>query len=211
MRIASIGQAIMQAVRPKAIIGPLQIGLGVQMHKQFGSRFLIDSLHSHGFCSSYSEVQKFERSAAYHQRTEIKGINNDSFIQHIADNVDHNIRTIDGLNTFHGMGIIAAVTPRVTSTKLVPKIDVSSKDIIDIGSVETHVFRWRRKLSGCLKYEILPPFNANDTTNIFNILWKSAWVLKPQRVEWLYANGAQWRTSRTVFCYIHANDRYEIE
>ena len=181
MCITSIGQAIMQAVRPKAIIAPLQIGLGVQMHRQFGSLFLIDSLHSHGFCSSYSEVQKFERSAAYPSGTEIEGINNDSFIQHIADNVDHNIRTIDGLNTFHGVVIIAAVTPRVMSTKLVPKIDVSSKDIIDIGRIETHAFRWRRKLSGGLKYKILPPFNANDTTNILNILWKSAWVLKPQR------------------------------
>eukprot|EP00794_Sanderia_malayensis_P002072 gene2072-2349_t len=145
MRIASIGQAIMQAVRPKAIIAPLRIGLGVQMHRQFGSRFLIDSLHSHRFCSSYSEVQKFERSAAYHQGTEIEGIDNDSFIQHVADNVDHNVRTIDGLNTVHGMGIIAAVTPRVTYTKPVPRIDVSSKDIISIGSIETRAFRWRQK------------------------------------------------------------------
>ena len=95
LRTASIGQAIMQAVRPKAIVAPLQIGLGVQMHRQFVSRFLIDSLHIHGFCTSYSEVQKFERSAAFHQGTEIEGINNESFIQHIADNVDHNIRTID--------------------------------------------------------------------------------------------------------------------
>ena len=35
----------MQAVRPKAIVAPLQIGLGVQIHRQFGSRFLIDSLY----------------------------------------------------------------------------------------------------------------------------------------------------------------------
>ena len=92
------------------------------MHRQFGSRFLIDSLYSHGFCSSYSEVQKFERSAAFHQGTEIEGIDNESFIQHIADNVDHNIRTIDGLNTFHKMSIIVAFIPGVTATKLVPKV-----------------------------------------------------------------------------------------
>ena len=149
LRTASIGPAIMQAVRPKAIVAPLQIGLGVQMHRQFGSRFLIDSLHSHGFCTSYSEVQKFERSAAFHQGTEIEGINNESFIQHIADNVDHNIRTIDGLNTFHGMGIIAAVMPRVTATKLVPKVEVLSKDIMQIGSIETHLF-YRHRNSSCL-------------------------------------------------------------
>ncbi len=184
MRIVSIGRAIMQAVGPKAIIAPLQIGLVVQMHRQFGSRFLIDSLHSHGFRSSYSEVQKFERSAAYHQGTEIEGLDNDSFIQHIADNVDHNVRTIDGLNTFHGMGIIASVTPRVTSTKSVPRKDVSSKDVMNIGSTETRTFRWRQKLSGSLKYKILPEFNANDTTNILDVLWKSAWTLKPERPLW---------------------------
>ena len=59
LKIASIGQAIMQAVMPKALIAPLQIGLAVQMHRQFGSRFLIDSLYNHGFCSSYKETQRF--------------------------------------------------------------------------------------------------------------------------------------------------------
>ena len=30
------------------------------------------------------------------------------FAQWVADNVDHNTATLDGKNTFHGMGIIAA-------------------------------------------------------------------------------------------------------
>ena len=42
MKIASIGQAIMQAVRPWVLLAPLQFGLGVPMHHHFGSRFLID-------------------------------------------------------------------------------------------------------------------------------------------------------------------------
>ena len=29
-----------------------------------------------------------------------------------ADNVDHNIISLDGKGTFHGMGMIAALTPR---------------------------------------------------------------------------------------------------
>ncbi len=70
LRVASTGQANMKAVRPRAIIAPLQVRLGVQLHKQFGSRFLIDSLFSHGFCSSYTEVQKFKRSIGYHQGTQ---------------------------------------------------------------------------------------------------------------------------------------------
>lgn len=111
-KIASLGKAIMQCTRPRALIAPLQIGLGVQMHRHFGSKFLIDSLHQHGFCSSYQEVQRFERCAAVSHGTELPNINSGQFLQYVADNVDHNTRTIDGLNTFHGMGMIVIVTPR---------------------------------------------------------------------------------------------------
>ena len=81
-KIASIGQAIIQA--------PLQIGLPVQMHHHYGSKFLIDSLTSHGFCSSYTEVKKFEMSAAQTKGTDIPGLTPGHFVQYEADNVDHN-------------------------------------------------------------------------------------------------------------------------
>ncbi|CAG2250499.1 unnamed protein product [Mytilus edulis] len=64
VKIASIGQAVMQASRPRALITPLQLGLGVHVHHNFASRFLVSTLNSLGFCSSYYEVQKFESSAA---------------------------------------------------------------------------------------------------------------------------------------------------
>ncbi|VDI06570.1 Hypothetical predicted protein [Mytilus galloprovincialis] len=41
----------------------------------------------------------------------------ESFLQYVADNVDHNSGTLDGNNTFHGMGIMAAVTPGSFGTK----------------------------------------------------------------------------------------------
>ena len=81
------------------------------------------------------------------------------------------------------MGIIAAVTPRVTATKLVPRVEVLSKDIMQIGSIETHLF-YRHRNSSCLKYESLQHFSAGDTTGSVDILWKSAWMLKPQRPLW---------------------------
>jgi len=31
-----------------------------------------------------------------------------NFTQFVADNIDQNVRTLDGNNTFHGMGIISA-------------------------------------------------------------------------------------------------------
>ena len=43
-KVAGIGQAAVQAVRPRAVIAPLQLGVVVQMHHLYRSRFLIDSL-----------------------------------------------------------------------------------------------------------------------------------------------------------------------
>ena len=63
-KVASIGQAVVQAVRPRAVIAPLQIGLAIQGHHFYRSRFLVDTLHNMGYCSSYAEVQRFEKNAA---------------------------------------------------------------------------------------------------------------------------------------------------
>lgn len=101
-------------MRPRVLVAILQIGIAVQMHRQFSSRFLIDSLNSHGFCTSYSEVLKYERSAAVHQGPDIPGIVQGSCLQHVADNVDHTVRTIDGFNTFHSLGIIVTVMPGIS-------------------------------------------------------------------------------------------------
>ena len=64
---------VMQLARPRAILPPLQLGLALQVHRQFGARFLVDLLNKFGFCSSYSEVQKCEGSAEFHQGTDIRG------------------------------------------------------------------------------------------------------------------------------------------
>lgn len=112
MKIASIGQAIMQSARPRGLLAPLQFGLGVQLHHHYASRFFIDALHHHGFCCSYSGVQRFELNAALSCKTDIPNYTTES-VQYVADNIDHNIRTLDGHNTFHGMGMVAIVTPTV--------------------------------------------------------------------------------------------------
>ena len=112
-KVASIGQTIVQAVRPRTVIAPLQIGLAIQMHHHFRSRFLIDTLSSMGYCSSYQEVQRFEENAASSVAPDVLSTvgMSDIMLLFAADNVDHNIVSLDGKGTFHGMGMIAAVTP----------------------------------------------------------------------------------------------------
>ena len=101
LKLASIGQAIIQAARPKAVIAPLQLGLGIQIHHHFASKFLIDSLSSHGFCSPYTVVQKYERSAAVNQGTDIPGYTPDTFVQYVADNVDGALNAMLASKTFN--------------------------------------------------------------------------------------------------------------
>ena len=137
VKVASIGQAIIQAARPRVILAPLQVGLGVQLHHHFASRFLIDTLHRLGFCSSYQETQLFNQNAALDQGTDIPDYNGE-FVQYIADNVDHNVRTLDGNDTFHGMGMVATVTPGTKPTSCVPRRKVSPQNISASGKVEIH-------------------------------------------------------------------------
>ena len=160
VKIASVGQTIVQAVRPR-VVAPLQIGLGIQMHRQFGSRFLIDSLNRHGFSSSYTEVQKYERSAAANRGTEILGFTPGRFIQHVADNVDHNLRTLDGLNAFHGRGILTTVTPGTQSRQPVLRVTVSSEDICAVGTIDINCYKPHHNGLTSLKYK--PLFNSTSS------------------------------------------------
>ena len=89
---------------------PIQLSRDVILHHHFESRYLIDILHKLGLCVSYSEMLNFEACTADQLGKVLHDIDIDSFLQFVADNVDHNSDTIDGLNTFHGMGIIACAT-----------------------------------------------------------------------------------------------------
>ena len=116
------------------LLAPLQIGLAVQLHHHYASHFLVDSLHPLGFCCSYQQVQEFERSATFSHGTDIPNFSDQS-VQYVADNMDHNIRTLDGNDTFHWMGMITTVTPRVRSNNLIPRIKVSLRDLAATGRV----------------------------------------------------------------------------
>jgi len=140
IKLASIGQAIVQSARPRVILVPLQVGLAVQLHHSFASRFLIDTLHRLGFCSSYQEVLLYNQNAAVDQGTEIPDYGGE-FVQYVADNVDHNLRTLDGNNTFHGMGMIATTTPGTRRLCSVRRRMVSlhvAQEITTAGKVEIH-------------------------------------------------------------------------
>ena len=141
--ISSIGQATMQSCRPRGLMSPAQIGLASQLHLHFSSRFLMDTLHNLSFCSSYSEVKKkIEKCAAVNQTLLEESEEKAHFFQYVGDSVDHDIATIDGLNTFHGVELIEVFTPELPATELsVPRKEWSGDEMKSIGTVPFYTYQ----------------------------------------------------------------------
>lgn len=100
--VTGIGQAIVQAARPRAVVAPLQLGLAVQAHHMYRSQFLVDTLPGMGFASSYKEVWCFEKNVADSVAPDMLVDDMDVLdmaLLFAGDNVDHNILTIDGEST----------------------------------------------------------------------------------------------------------------
>ena len=107
----SIGQCIIQAARPRSVITPILFGLGIEMDHVFGSKWLINELAQLGFSITYDEVIRYKQSVIQSENL-LTAYPPDTFTQWVADNVDHNVATLDGRGTFHGMGIIAISTAK---------------------------------------------------------------------------------------------------
>ena len=92
-------------------IPPFLFVLAVEVDHLYGPKWLNDELYKLGFAISCSEVERFKQAYVINQSIDeqIQRLSSDtSFTQFIADNVDHNIATLDGKDSFHGMGIIAS-------------------------------------------------------------------------------------------------------
>jgi hypothetical protein len=87
------------------------LGLAVQLYHDIGSKQLIETLHSNGFCASYGEVRRYLTSIAHHEIENIQdgvyvpdGIipmhQGGGLIQEGADNININTETVDGKKYF---------------------------------------------------------------------------------------------------------------
>lgn len=68
--------------------------------------FIVDTLYQIGFFSSYSKVLRFEKNAADMVAVDILGdgvVSNGLTVLFAADNVDHDILTVDDKGSFHGL------------------------------------------------------------------------------------------------------------
>ncbi|CAH1107833.1 unnamed protein product [Psylliodes chrysocephalus] len=172
----SIGQALVQDSRPRSLISPILFGVGVQLHCDFGSRLLVDELYRLGFSISYDEVLKYLQSAIIDKTPNFQ-VPTGHFCQWIADNVDHNIATIDGQNTFHGMGIIMCKSgpPDTKSNSLserkIPrcKIRLNAANVSAEAKIEIRIFQSLKSNMNKIMFEELI---LNDMKqNLLDLLW----------------------------------------
>ena len=86
---------------------PFSVGLALQFHHEYGSKQLIETFDSYGFCANYTEVKRILTIAANHEISKSQSglfIPNGlclksyggGFIQEGSDNVDLNTEAIDG-------------------------------------------------------------------------------------------------------------------
>jgi len=124
----------------------------------------------------------FYQNAALGQGTNILSFNGE-FVQYAADNVDHNTRTLDGHDTFHGMGMIAVVTPGTKHSRNVARHKVTPEEISTTGRVEIHPC-WPRQVNMEIKYKDSVLVRAEDPTANLDIPWKTSLLFGTPRSSW---------------------------
>ena len=108
----SIEHAIVSYARLRSFVCPVLIGLAIHLHRQFGSKQLVELANNIGFCLSYAEANKYEISLVEQSRSKI---DSSGYIQFDFDNADFKIRTLTGLGTFHSVGGTKCLTPATSA------------------------------------------------------------------------------------------------
>ena len=177
----SIGQAIVNAVKPRSSVAPIMFGLGVEVDKVFGSRWLLTELNRLGFSISHDETTRYKQSVVCNEnvtdflKTNLSG----SFSQWSADNVDHNVCTIDGKGTLHGMGVVVSTTPGTSIQGLtpIPRQKIRSADEVISGSGIPVVYYDPPEQSG-LSTLILKPLIELNIANVLpkDLIFDHVWL-----------------------------------
>ena len=123
----------MSATCPKAFLSPLQVGVCVTLDQKYGPRDLIQLLFNLGFCSSNSESVLYKKNAAATHGLDIGELTTYLLLHFIADNVDHNAKTLVGEDVIHMMGQVDAVLQAMLSDNNIPRVKVTLEEIKKMG------------------------------------------------------------------------------
>ncbi|KAJ8027175.1 hypothetical protein HOLleu_32241 [Holothuria leucospilota] len=126
-----------------------------------------------GFSSSYDDVSRNEKNAANGAAPEMLGEETDAsktIVLFAGDNVDHNILTIDGKGTFHGMGMIAAISPRRRTNWTIPRQNISDLNIVKRTKIEIKEHQFASYVHRNIQFRKLPTLCECDKR--IDLLWE---------------------------------------
>lgn len=104
-------------------------------------------------------------------------------VKFVADNIDHDTRTIDGKNTFHGMGMISAHTPGIIQNRIVKRTKPSIKDIQSKRSVEIHQYLGEATDKNIV-YGDIRSLTGIVTMKKVDLLLNVSWTFQSERPFW---------------------------
>ena len=133
------------------------------------------------FCS-FKSARDYEKCAAIIDRNTIHK-SDTSFIQYVADNVDHNICTLDGHGTFHGMGIIATCTPTSRIKRTIPKVKVSMDDISKVAGIHIKYHPGLTQ-NNDLTYHLPQDLRRGFKNYNLDILWRCSVLFRRPTPSW---------------------------
>ena len=93
-------------------------------------------------------------------------------MQYVADNIDHNVRTIDGHGTFLSMGIISVSTPGSQERKIIPRLNPSLAEISELAKVHVKFYKEHPAMLDTLKFGVLSEKESANKTCSIDLLSK---------------------------------------
>ena len=181
IRIAAIGQSIMQQCRPKSLMPPMQFGLTMRVHNECPG--LVNDLFKSGFCLSDHEALLFKACAAADCPDPFP-LMNGKFGWIIGDNFDHNKITLTGHGTIHAMGLMLTETPSTDPPHIITRY---SKDIMKnqtFSRIEIKDISKLKKIHQKIIFNTLPDIEADDNRDHLDMMWKISLTYKEQKIGW---------------------------
>jgi len=139
-----------------------------------------------GLSITYDEVKRYKQSVVHCANLDAPESFPTYFTQWAADNVDHNVNTLDGKGTFHGMGIISMSTPlnKISSGHLtepqVPRLQKMNVDKVIASQgidIKHYDLAHKNGLSTISFKPVSDFFFTADSYSMmdFDVVWHASW------------------------------------